>query len=296
MSIANPRAAVSKAAKRSLRQVLDGFGIEVGRPGPGRIVFQSRARAATPLHRSTLLGALRSAAALGFQPGSVIDVGAASGTFPLYDTFPQARHLLIEPLDEFRGALNEIATTLQGAVFIGTAGATEGTVAFNVHPDLNGSSLFEEKEDSDVNGQRRVVPQSTLDILCVQHSMPGPFLLKVDTQGAELEVLKGAEHHVLPRTEVAVLEVSFLPFFTGAPEVAEVVGFLRERGLVPYDVVDQQYRPIDGALSQVDIVFVREDSQLRGETRFATRQQRQDLTSRFTKHHKAERHERQERS
>lgn len=49
-------------------------------------------------------------AALGFSPATVIDVGVASGTPALYTRFPNARHLLIEPLEEFEERLQTICS------------------------------------------------------------------------------------------------------------------------------------------------------------------------------------------
>lgn len=260
--------------KQAVRRVLSHAGVEVRRPMPGRIVLQRRTRVTTRVNRDTLLGSLENAVTAGFRPASVIDVGAADGTTPLYDVFPDARHLLVEPLEEFRPALDVLARRLDAAIFTGTAGVVVGEAVFNVHPDLNGSSLLKEREDSDVNGYERRVPQSTLDVLCRQGGLAGPFLLKIDTQGAELDVLRGAESFVLPNTEMAVLEVSLMPFFQGGPEVAEIIEYMRARDFVPYDMVDLQYRPLDGAMSQADSVFVPADSPLRREHHYATREQR----------------------
>ena len=44
--------------------------------------------------RNTMSGSLLIAKNSGFEPKTVIDVGAALGTFNLYETFPEARHLL----------------------------------------------------------------------------------------------------------------------------------------------------------------------------------------------------------
>ncbi|MHB1345467.1 MAG: hypothetical protein ACYCX3_14095 [Thermoleophilia bacterium] len=50
--------------------------------------------------RATLGGGLRHLAAVGLEPATVIDVGAADGTHELYSAFPSAKRLLVEPLAE----------------------------------------------------------------------------------------------------------------------------------------------------------------------------------------------------
>jgi hypothetical protein len=58
--------------------------------------------------RLDMLAHLRHVASLGFQPATVIDVGAAEGTPPLYAVFPKAPHVLVEPLREFEPQLKEL--------------------------------------------------------------------------------------------------------------------------------------------------------------------------------------------
>src|SRR5262245_52875429 len=51
--------------------------------------------------RANMAEALRHLKERGFTPRTVIDVGVARGTDDLYEAFPDAKHLLIEPLGEF---------------------------------------------------------------------------------------------------------------------------------------------------------------------------------------------------
>jgi hypothetical protein len=51
---------------------------------------------------------------------------------------------------------------------------------------------------------------------------------------------------------------------------------MRSRGFVVYDLLESLYRPLDGALSQVNAVFVRRESVLRRHHYFATREQREE--------------------
>jgi hypothetical protein len=98
-------------------------------------------------------------------------------------------------------------------------------------------------------------------------------MIKVDVQGAELDVLAGA-NLTLGGAELIVLEVSLFQFFQGAPLFCEVLAHMKSRGFVPYDVLGLQYRPIDGALSQIDVVFVKEHGRFRHIHAYATAEQR----------------------
>ena len=128
---------------------------------------------------------------------------------------------------------------------------------------------------------RRSVPAISLDQLATRLSLMGPFLLKVDVQGAELSVLAGADQ-ILAQAEYVLLEVSFFRFFAGGPVMGEVIEYMRARGFVPYDVLGFQYRPWDGALAQVDLAFTREQGPLRAVQLYATADQRRAQWARPT--------------
>jgi hypothetical protein len=50
---------------------------------------------------------------------------------------------------------------------------------------------------------------------------------------------------------------------------------MKSHGFVAYDVFGFQYRPLDNALSQADIAFVREGGSFRQHHYYATRNQRE---------------------
>ncbi|NTW88246.1 MAG: FkbM family methyltransferase [Desulfobulbaceae bacterium] len=214
---------------------------------------------------------------MSFSPKTVIDVGVAYGTNDLYEKFPKAGHLLIEPLEEYKGVLEKISKKYHAQYELAAAGAVAGSIEINVHPDLSGSSVFKENEESDVNGKPRQVKMITLDDVCGSRKLSGPFLIKLDTQGFELNVLEGAKK-ILDETEVIILEVSFFRFYQYGPQFFEIVKWMKDHGFVAYDLFGGQNRPLDGALAQIDMVFVKENSYLRKDHFYATRDQREKHT------------------
>ncbi len=251
--------------KQAVQRVLRSAGYQLTRHPESR---------AAPVRRDTQRGVLRHARALGLAPATVLDVGVADGTPALYDTFPDARLLLFEPLVEYQATLERIVRERPGASYeLAAASAERGELTLNVHPDLVGSSAYLEREDSDVNGHPRKVPTVTLDDVCAARGATGPYLIKIDVQGAELDVLRGATR-VLRETELVLLEVSLLEFFAGGPVLADVLAFMAERSFSAYDVCDLAYRPLDGAMSQLDIAFVRSGGPLRRHHFYANAAQR----------------------
>jgi FkbM family methyltransferase len=269
---------VRSVLKASLRQLFSVLGLEVR-----RISSSSVGRGP----RDSLLQILRQAKAVGFSPKTVIDVGAAYGSFTdqCNTVFPDAKYVLVEPLDEYRLLLDRMKKTMPALQCVYAAAASHsGEIEINVHPDLVGSSLYAEVEKgTDVNGAPRRVRSVTIDSVFRETRAEGPVLLKLDVQGAEREVLKGAGE-ILRECQYIILEVSFFRFFQGGPDFCEVIAYMKEQGFVPYDIVGLQYRPLDQALSQADIAFVKETGPFRRHHFYATPQQREAQNQQMKNH------------
>ncbi|WP_173046439.1 FkbM family methyltransferase [Nitrospira sp. KM1] len=257
-----------------LRSVCHSIGFGLHRVGPGRDQVCERTRL------SRLLAQAESA----LSPGTVIDVGAACGDFveTCSRVFPAASYVMVEPLVEYRRLLQEIERRHPRSRYICAAATSHaGDIVINVHPDLVGSSVLRETEQgTGVNGVPRTVPAVTIDGLVQQTRARGPFLLKIDVQGAELDVLEGAAR-TLEETEYILCEVSLFKFFESGPEVLDVTTYMKRRGFVMYDLGGMQYRPLDNALSQIDIAFVKETGPLRQRHEYATPEQRADQDRRI---------------
>lgn len=252
--------------KRIVRGFFKAFGLEISKK---RVEGDARA---------SMAGALRQMTTLGFHPRTVIDVGAASQTAELYEEYPKADILLIEPLREFEPSLRKICEKYRAQYLLAAAGEHPGTAALNVHPDRFGSSLLKETEGPSVDGEPRQVPVITIDDVCAERNLQGPYLIKVDVQGAELQVLAGARQ-ILSNTEVIVLEVSLFGLMIGGPQFSEVISQLKSYGFVVYDIYGFTYRPLDGALAQADMVFVREQGRFRQSHVFSTPEKRREQFS-----------------
>ena len=139
---------------------------------------------------------------------TVMDVGANVGAYTLlFATWvgETGRVFAFEPApdtcDGLRThvALNRVddrVTIMQAAV-----AAAVGDADFAIHPSGGASSLALEA----VNGGRRIrVPTETIDNVCRTHVLL-PAVIKIDVEGAELDVLKGARNTLaLPGLHVFV--------------------------------------------------------------------------------------------
>lgn len=244
----------------------------------------------TTHERRSLNGVLSHLQQQGIQPATVIDVGAAYGSWSraCSKIFSQAKYLLVEPLSEYEYALQETVAHIQQADYrLMAMSNIKGEQTMYVHQDLVGSSFKEEQEPhTQQSTNKRVVPCSTIDELCKDEQITGPYLLKFDIQGSELEAIAGAQY-TIQQTEAVIMEVSLQECMKGTPLISDVIHVMRANGFVPYDLFGCHDRPIDDALAQVDIVFVPLDSPLFANKWYADESQRREMGKRFLQQRKS---------
>jgi len=107
--------------------------------------------------------------------------------------------------------------------------------------------------------QYQQIKTQTLDALLESLHFPFPELLKLDVQGHEMEVLKGAVKS-LEYATICLLEISLLNLGDDGPLMAEMIRFMDEKGYQAYDISQFIRRPYDKALYQVDMFFIKKDS------------------------------------
>ena len=182
-------------------------------------------------------------------------------------------------MKQFESDLASILSKREGSYVLAAAGGELGEVSFNVHKNhLDGSSIHKETMGRDADGYEIKVPLVRIDDVLKENKVDGPYLLKVDVQGAELAALDGAQHTLL-KTEIVVLEVSLFEFMVGAPQFDEVIVYMKERDFVVFDIIHGWNRPLDNALGQVDIVFVKEKGMFRSDHSYSTIEQMRAMFS-----------------
>jgi len=224
--------------------------------------------------RLKMRAVLENAKAAGFRPASIIDVGFATGTTGLHDVWDDVRRLIIEPVAEAEPTMIRFCQEHPGASYeVAAASDAPGQRAMAVRPAISNSS-FHVKLKGD-HCEARMIPLVTLDELVVKHDLPGPYLLKMDVEGHELHVLRGALETCLPRTEMVIAEVgTWLDARPkGRASMMDVFRFMEDHGFSFYDIIEPAYRPLDGALYMFEAVFVRPDSILREKTSVRTAEQ-----------------------
>jgi FkbM family methyltransferase len=222
--------------------------------------------------RRTLPGVLAHYRELGFVPSVVFDVGVGPGTPELYEAFPDARLVLVEPLKEWKRNFEWVERERETDTIIAAAGSAAGEVEIFVHRAPWCSSILGGLRGEDADGTRRAVPVVRLDDIVNERGLTGPFVLKVDVEGAELDVLSGGLE-VLRASELVLMEVSLFEFIPGAPQFHDVVAWMHDHGFVVADFFDAHNRLLDGALARMDVAFVQAHGRFRQSHSYGTSDQ-----------------------
>ena len=203
---------------------------------------------------------------LGFRPKGILDIGAFEGAFALtaHHFFPQSPILMLEAQPDKEARLGAIARQVPQIDYrIQLLGAEKRQdVPFyhvNAAVHSSGSSLYDEQ----TSYPRQIIHLSMAMLDDVMAEFPGRHfdMLKIDVQGAELDVLRGGMR-TLAGVEVLVAELSVLEYNKGGPLMAEAMAWLSEQGFAPFDLFPISRVPPVGALLQVDAIFLRRESRL----------------------------------
>lgn len=233
---------MSALPKRLLRRLLrsSGFAIrDIGR-GVGGVEL---------LHDARIL--------LGQTPNPILfDVGANVGqtTRAMLDQFPSPRIYAFEPSPATFRELQRALGQRAGVTLVPAAlGDQEGTLPFNVTSEysVNDSLLSPAWQ-----GQVSVVDVrvESVDGYCARNGIQGIDLLKIDAQGYDLHVLRGART-MLSEKRIALFacESNHAHLYEGQPALRDLLAFAEDAGYELVGFYEQTY--VDNVLSYFDMLF-----------------------------------------
>lgn len=200
----------------------------------------------------------------GFACNAVLDIGAYKGWFSYLaaEVFPQATFYLFEPLIEMQEELGAFCKEYPKSKYFSTAlGSTDGALSLRTFRDLKWSGFMDVDIPAKDERTPRIVEVHKIDTLIQENKIHIPDLVKIDVQGYELEVLKGAES-LFGKTELFILETSLHNKHPSFPLFADVVAFMNERDYVVFDFPGF-LRQKDSSLIECDVCFVKRKSFLR---------------------------------
>lgn len=189
------------------------------------------------------------------KPKTVFDVGVAYGTHELYKAYPTAKFFLIEPLREFQNALEKISNEINCSIYYKALSNRVGTKEITVEANNPQLSSFKDRPRTDTPLEKRQVEVTTLDaILRENPDIETPILLKVDTEGCELEVLEGAKQ-LLQLTDIVIVEASIAKRFKNSYTFEELILFMKKNNFAVFDFLSVHHGEGKTGANLADIVF-----------------------------------------
>jgi FkbM family methyltransferase len=200
---------------------------------------------------------------------TVVDIGARGGLHPRWTDC--SIHVQGVGFDADEAECARLNARGDGVLYLPYAvGAADGATATLRLTDSPGSSSLLEPNrevlDQFIYGAkitvRSTVPVTltTLDTACERHDVH-PDVIKMDIQGAELDVLKGATR-TLANALLVESEVEFQSLYVGQPLFRDIDAFMAEKGWVLLGLRRDFWRraiatsPDGGTLTHADVLYV----------------------------------------
>jgi FkbM family methyltransferase len=189
----------------------------------------------------------------GYYPDTIIDIGAHHGnwTKSMRQIFDSSNYYLFEAIDY--PELKQInSANVYNVILNDTSREVDWYEMKN-----SGDSMFKEKTYHFNNCKifkRHSIDLNTFAYQQKIFSNAKNILIKIDCQGAEIPILKGATD-ILHKTDFVVLEIPlFGQYNEGVPTFLEHISFMDGIGFVPYDILENHH--INGFNMQVDMLFI----------------------------------------
>lgn len=190
--------------------------------------------------------------------GTLIDVGAFHGDFTgaAYAQNLVDKAWLFEPNQDNTAVLRKKIFAHPTTLVEMAVGANNAQVQFHSDEDLATGSVLPYRPKPGKEILVTEVEQTTLDDYWRSFGSSDPIaLIKVDTQGYDLEVLQGASGLIRQFRPWLVLELIFVPLYEGQAPFGAIMEWCDRAGYVLAGLFDEHYSS-DGWLSFADAVFV----------------------------------------
>jgi len=201
---------------------------------------------------------IRALSNVNYLPKRVLDIGANLGQFynSFTNIFPNIEILSIEGNPKCEEFLKIVNPNYKMCMLLDT----EKEVSFYTQTSegnnsvCGGSSIYKETTPFYKNPHEVKIKTTTLDSIVNPTTVYD--YIKIDVQGAELDVIKGGLHTIL-NSSFLQLELSILKYNEGAPLIGDIISFLNPLGFKVFDIGSLNYW--NGKLNQSDFLFINDN-------------------------------------
>lgn len=161
------------------------------------------------------------------NPSVIYDIGASllHWTRKAKDAWPNAQYFLADATETTR----EFLAASGHPYYLGVLSDEDGKLLnFYEDPQNPGGNSYY-KENTPFYNESHAKPRISLTLDTVTAQLPKPDLIKIDVQGAELDILRGGKE-CLANAKDVILEAQHVDYNIGAPKFEEVIDFMKENG------------------------------------------------------------------
>lgn len=198
-----------------------------------------------------------------YQIKTIIDVGASRGnvSIVLANLFPDSTVYAFEPIKEEYEKMNSKIKSQK--IITNCVGITDkvGYSPFYINNFFPASSLLPFNKSFDKFNSYPVekkikIATTTLDTYLLNKDIECPIFLKIDTQGSELLVLKGAKN-LLQKVSIIHIETAYYEFYEKQALFDDIYEYLKALNFTYVGSAnDSDFYPRFGLLSQSNSIFV----------------------------------------
>ena len=171
---------------------------------------------------------------MGINPNAILDIGAHTGQFHSWSkrVWPDVGVFMIEANPLHESTLDRLAMMNGDKYLIAAMGDEEREVTFYTRsdkPHTEGNSYYKEHNYWDIPQlvQESKVKLKKLDDIFEDDAVFE--LIKIDTQGSELDILKGGVK-LISKSSVIVLEIAYTEYNEGAPTAKDIINYMNSIG------------------------------------------------------------------
>jgi FkbM family methyltransferase len=188
---------------------------------------------------------------INFEPAFILDIGAYRGQWSkqVRQIYPNVKMVMFEAQESKMEELLKIKMEVEPCeLFITLLGSeTRENVVF--YEMETGSSIYEENTNYERTIRHKKMKK--LDDFDLKFDLFSGGFLKLDVQGSEIDVIRGAKK-IIERTDVVLMEMNLLNYNEGAPALNVVIQELDNLGFSVFDICDE-HRTHQGILFQINL-------------------------------------------
>jgi FkbM family methyltransferase len=209
----------------------------------------------------------------GEKARTVIDVGAYLGETAHWFSvlFPNATVWAVEPFPESFAKLalkssnklkpfNFAVTNFDGSVELYYNSIPHTSGIYPINSESSDSLSVAQQGESGAAAVNSsvgsvMVDARSLNSFVAEQNIQEIDLLKIDVQGAEVDVLKGSGQ-ILNRVAVVLIEISLYDYYEKSSTIGDVESYLSPHGFSLWSVTDISNNPMNGRTDWVELLYV----------------------------------------